>query len=182
MVVVLPDGAVVSSMSNRPTDDALQAAEIRSLLATIKSSSNRLNSDLALFMALGNFEGGGGNGYLIFTKAESKVLFDCQLCQDSTRKRDTTHGGSWQLPPPVQHGPRVEVAARKGPPRERDQGAPSAPAVCLQPSEAQGYCPRPGRGHHACPRPWRPWPWPWCLAADAAGAAQLWRSGGRGRG
>ena len=94
MTVVLPDGAVVTSMSNWPTDDALQAAETRSLLTTIKSSSNRFNSDLVLFMALGNFEGGGGNGYLIFTKAESKVLFDCQLCQDSTRKRDTTHGGS----------------------------------------------------------------------------------------
>lgn len=46
-------------------------------------------------MALGNFEGGGGDGYLIFTKGlESKMLFDCRLCQDSTRNKDTTHGGS----------------------------------------------------------------------------------------
>lgn len=94
MTIMLPVGAVVTSMANRPIDDALQAAETRSLLTTIKSASNRLNSDLPLFMALGNFEEGGGNGYLIFTKVESKVLFDCQLCQDSTRKRDTTHGGS----------------------------------------------------------------------------------------
>ena len=94
MVVVLPDGAVVSSMSNRPTDDALQAAETRSLRVTIKAASTRASSDVELFMVLGNLEA-EGNGYLIFTQnEESKVLFDCRLCKDSTRKRDTTHGGS----------------------------------------------------------------------------------------
>ena len=94
MTIVLPNGAVVTSMSNRPTDDALQAAETRSLRVTIRAASTRASSDMELFMELGNLEA-EGNGYLIFTKdEESKVLFDCRLCKDSTRKKDTTHGGS----------------------------------------------------------------------------------------
>ena len=94
MTVVLPDGAVVTGMSNRPTDDALQAAETHSLRVTIKAASTRASSDMELFMVLGNLEA-EGNGYLIFTQnEESKVLFDCRLCKDSTRKKDTTHGGS----------------------------------------------------------------------------------------